>query len=287
MTGTPLSRLLRAPEALEPESRSALLRRLAGQLWTPMVLAPLIVFVGVLALWQGGVFHAVFGIRKFTVPLPSAILAGLPTNGAIIGEALSKTLPAALIGYACGMGLGFLAASALIRFAPGVVARVLPLLSATNSLPIVALAPLVALWTGPGIALKVIVVTIMTTPIMIVYAVRGLRNVEPTALELMDSFEATPGQVYRMVRFQTALPFVFTALKSSIVLALIGTIVSEAVRGFEGLGYVIVDSMGSFKAALAWLALIAIAAIGITWYVVIEVLERVVVPWEGMSRQRE
>jgi NitT/TauT family transport system permease protein len=151
----------------------------------------------------------------------------------------------------------------------------------------VALAPLVALFTGPGIGLKVIVVTIMTTPIMIVYAVRGLRHVDTTAIELMDSFDATPGQVYRMVRVRTALPFVFTALKSSVVLALIGTIVSEAVRGFEGLGYVIVDSMGSFKAALAWLALIAIAAIGITCYVVIEVLERVLVPWEGSNRGRE
>jgi NitT/TauT family transport system permease protein len=265
---------------------TTVVRRLR-RLWTPIVIAPIVVLVAVLGLWQGGAFHALFGLKAFTVPLPSTIVAGLPKNGELIAEALSATVPAALIGYACGMSLGFVVASALVRFAPGLVARVLPILTATNSLPIVALAPLVALFTGPGIGLKVIVVTIMTTPIMIVYAVRGLRHVDPTAIELMDSFDATPGQVYRMVRVRTALPFVFTALKSSVVLALIGTIVSEAVRGFEGLGYVIVDSMGSFKAALAWLALIAIAAIGITWYVVIEVLERVLVPWEGSNRGRE
>lgn len=261
--------------------------RVLRRAWTPVVVAPILVFVVALASWQGGVFHALFGLKAFTVPLPSAIVAGLPRNGEIIADALSATLPAALLGYALGMSLGFAIASTLVRFAPGLIARLLPLLTATNSLPIVALAPLVALFTGPGVALKVFVVTIMTTPIMVVYAIRGLRHVEPTALELMDSFDATAGQVYRMVRVRTALPFVFTALKSSIVLALIGTIVSEAVRGFEGLGYVIVDSMGSFKAALAWLALIAIAAIGITWYVLIEVLERVVVPWEGAGRGRE
>jgi NitT/TauT family transport system permease protein len=265
---------------------SAVVRRLR-RLWTPIVVAPVVVLVGGLALWQAGAFHAAFGLKSFTVPLPSTILAGLPRNGPIISTALSATLPAALIGYACGMSLGFVAASGLVRFAPGLIARVLPFLTATNSLPIVALAPLVALFTGPGVGLKVIVVTIMTTPIMIVYAVRGLRHIDPTAIELMDSFDATPGQMYRMVRVRTALPFLFTALKSSVVLALIGTIVSESVRGFEGLGWVIVDSMGSFRAALAWLALIAIAVIGITWYVVIEVLERVVVPWEGADRRRE
>jgi NitT/TauT family transport system permease protein len=106
-------------------------------------------------------------------------------------------------------------------------------------------------------------------------------------LEMMASIEATPGQVYRMAQVWTALPFVFTALKSSVVLALIGVIVSEAVRGFEGLGYVIVDSMGSFKTAKAWLALIVIAGVGITWYVAVAGLERLVLPWEAANRRRE
>jgi NitT/TauT family transport system permease protein len=127
----------------------------------------------------------------------------------------------------------------------------------------------------------------MTAPIMTVYTVRGLREVEPTVLEMMASLEATPGQVYRMVQVRTALPFIFTALKSAVVLALIGTIVSEAVRGFEGLGFVIVTSMGSFKGPAAWLALIVISVIGIAWYVAVAVLERVVVPWEVTSRRHE
>jgi len=106
-------------------------------------------------------------------------------------------------------------------------------------------------------------------------------------LEMMASLEATPSQIYRMVQVRTALPFIFTALKSAVVLALIGTIVSEAVRGFEGLGFVIVTSMGSFKGPAAWLALIVISVIGIAWYVAVAVLERVVVPWEVTSRRRE
>jgi NitT/TauT family transport system permease protein len=252
----------------------------------PALVAPVVVLVAGLALWQGGAFHALFGLKTFTVPYPSAIVAGWDDNSDLITSAIAVTLTAAVLGYALGMALGIALASLLVRYAPTLVDRLLPFLSATNSLPIVALAPLVALFTGPGVILKVIVVAFMTTPIMVVYAVRGLREIDPNALELMDSLEATPGQVYWMVRIRTALPFIFTALKSSIVLALIGTIVAESVRGFEGLGFVIAQSMGSFKAAEAWLALIAIAAIGIGWYAVIEALERVVVPWEAARRRR-
>jgi NitT/TauT family transport system permease protein len=263
-------------------------RRLSrGRTSSATVLAPLIVFVAVLAFWQLGGFHALFGLKTFTVPYPSAIWDGLARNGEVMVEALSATVPAALLGYASGMTLGFLIASLLVRAAPGAIAYVLPTLTASNSVPIVALAPLIALFVGPGVVLKVIVVTIMTAPIMAVYAVRGLTNVEPNALELMASIEATPGQVYGMLRRPTALPFLFAALKSSVVLALIGTIVSEAVRGFEGLGYVIIDSMGKFDAPKAWLALMAIGAVGITWYLIVEVLERLVLPWEAANRRQD
>ena len=84
----------------------------------------------------------------------------------------------------------------------------------------------------------------------------------------------------------SALPYLMTALKSCVVLALIGTIVTETLRGFEGLGFVIADSLSRFDAPKAWLALLVIAAIGICWYLVVEVLERVALPWESAIRQR-
>lgn len=251
------------------------------------LMAPLVLLAAVLVLWEGGVFHGLFDLKPFTVPYPTAIVEGVDKHGAEIGKALRVTLTAAFVGYLSGMTTGFLVGSVLVSFLPRLVPRVLPLLGATNSMPIVALAPLIALFTGEGMLLKVIVVTIMTVPTMTVYTVRGLRDAEPAALELMASLEATRGQVYRMLRLRRALPFLFTALKSAIVLALIGTIVSEAVRGFEGMGYVIVNSMGSFKAARAWLALVAIAASGIAWYIAVEVLERIAVPWEAATRRRQ
>ena len=277
---------VRAASGTEHRARPARGRRLLDRLSSPVVIAPVVFFIWFMALWQGGVLHAIFSLPTYNVPYPSTIVEEIDSHGPVILRAMQASLPAAFIGYALGMTLGFLIATILVRTAPGAITTVLPTLSATNSLPIVALAPLIASFTGPGLVLKVIVVAVMTTPLMTVYAVRGLTSVDPTALELMRSIEATRGQIYRAVRVPTALPFLFTALKSAVVLALIGTIVSEAVRGFEGLGHVIIDSLGKWDAPRAWLALIAIAGTGICWYLIVEVLERFALPWEEASRRR-
>jgi NitT/TauT family transport system permease protein len=130
------------------------------------------------------------------------------------------------------------------------------------------------------------VVAIMCTPTMIVYGVRGLTSVDPTALELMASYDAGRMAVFRSVRVPTALPFVLTAMKSCVVLALIGTIVTEVVTGFQGLGFVIIESLGAFRTVTGWLALLTIASLGIGWYLLVDLLERLIVPWEAAARRR-
>jgi NitT/TauT family transport system permease protein len=196
-------------------------------------------------------------------------------------------MPAAVIGYFAGIGLGFLIASMLMLSSTQVAGRVVSVLASVNAMPIAAVAPLLALWIGAGLPLKVVVVLIMTTPTVVVYTVRGFTSVDPTALELMASLEATKATVFRTVRVPTSVPFVLTAMKSCVVLALIGTIVTEVVTGFRGIGFVIVASLGAFKVVLGWLALLAVAAIGITWYLLVELAERVFVPWDAATRRAE
>jgi NitT/TauT family transport system permease protein len=256
----------------------------ARRLVSPVVLAPLILGVVVIGLWQLGVFHSAFNLKPYTVPFPAQIAGAIEDDGDHLFKHVLISLPGALIGYMSGAAIGFAIGSALVRFAPKLISQVLPVITATNSLPIVALAPLVALFVGYGLLVKVIVVTIMTAPVMVVYTVRGLTSVASEARELMASIESTPGQIYRFVQIPTALPFIFTALKSMVVLALIGTIVTESMRGFEGLGFVIADAMSSFEAPTAWLALMAIAVIGIVSYLIVGLVERLVVPWDTASR---
>jgi NitT/TauT family transport system permease protein len=257
-----------------------LLRRLAS----PAILGPVVLAVAVIGLWQLGAFHTAFNLKPYTVPYPNQIFAAIGEEGQDMAEHVLTSLSGASVGYVTGAAVGFLLASTLVRFAPGLISQILPVITATNALPIVALAPLVSLFLGYGLIVKVVVVAIMTTPVMAVYTVRGLTSVDDEAKELMASIESTPGQVYRFVEVPTALPFIFTALKSMVVLALIGTIVTEAMRGFEGLGFVIADAMTRFDAATAWLALVTIALIGIAAYLIVGLMERLVVPWDAASR---
>jgi NitT/TauT family transport system permease protein len=258
--------------------------RLARRLATPIAIAPVLLGVTVVALWQVGLFHAAFNLKPYTVPYPAEILGAVRESSDYLLKHVAISVPAAIIGYSTGAILGFAIGSALIRFAPRLIGQILPVLSATNALPIVALAPLVGLFVGHGLPAKVIVVTIMTTPVMAVYTVRGLSSVDTEARELMASIDSTAGQIYRLVQVPTALPFIFTALKSMVVLALIGTIVTEAMRGFEGLGFVIADALSAFDAPTAWLALVTIASLGIVAYLIVGLMERLAIPWDAASR---
>ncbi len=254
------------------------------RLLSPGLIGPIVLGVVVIAVWQSGALHTLFNLKPYTVPYPDQIVGALSDDGDKLLKHVLISLPAAVLGYATGAILGFAVGSALVRFAPGAISQLLPVISASNALPIVALAPLVGLFVGYGLPVKVIVVAFMTTPVMVVYTVRGLTSVGSEAKELMASIESTPGQVYRLVQIPTALPYIFTALKSMVVLALIGVIVTEAMRGFEGLGFVIADAMSGFEAATAWLALVTIAVVGIVAYLIVGLVERLVVPWDAASR---
>jgi NitT/TauT family transport system permease protein len=194
-------------------------------------------------------------------------------------------MPAAITGYFAGIGVGFSVATLIMLVAPGFASRIIPVLSSVNALPIAAVAPLLALWVGPGFHLKVVVIIIMSTPIVVVYTMRGLMSVDPTALELMASYEARDRTVLRTVRVPSALPYLLTAMKSCVVLAMIGTIVTEVVTGFRGIGFIIVASLSAFQTIQGWLALLAVAGIGITWYLLVELAERILVPWDSATRR--
>jgi NitT/TauT family transport system permease protein len=262
-------------------------RILPGRGVVASVIAPTLFFLLLVAVWQAGLFHALFNLKTFTVPYPDKILASIEDTIPDLRTALLTTLPGALLGYAVGAVMGVGLGTYLVLARPGLIADVLPLLSSVNSAPIVAIAPIVAVWVGGGGLMKVIVVIIVMSPTMTVYTIRGLTSVDPTALDLMRSLEARPMQLFRYVRLPAALPFIFTGLKASVVLALIGTIVSEVVRGIEGLGYMIQQALQAFQATRGWIALIAITVLGMLWYIVVEAIERIVAPWGPAIRSGE
>lgn len=245
---------------------------------------PLLVFVGVLALWEFSL--AALGVQQFLLPRPSVIIASFADQGAILAQAALFTATEVLGGLVVGCTLGILAALASARWRAARSALV-PIGVGMSSIPIIALAPITNIWfTSDAAASRIAIVAVLVFLPMMVNTIRGLTEVDPAALELMDACAASEIQILRKVRIPNALPFVLTGLKVATTLAVIGAVVGEYFGGpLAALGVYIQNEAYNFRYNHAWAAILIACGMGITFYVAVLVIERLVLPWHASSRE--
>ena len=248
-------------------------------------LAPVGVAVLVLVGWEAAV--RAFGIQFYLLPAPSEIARYLAANVGFLLGAAWYTAQEAAAGFVVGCGLGTLVAIVGVRW-PALADALLPYSIAANSVPIIAFAPLAIVWFGVEQGSKVAIVAMMTFFPTMISTIRGLRSPDPAALELMRSYGATPGQGFLKLRLPAALPFIFTALKVSASLSMIGAVVGEFFGGFaRSLGVYIISETALFHTREAWAAIIVACAFGLAFYLVIAGAERVAMPWHVSVRRGE
>ena len=150
-----------------------------------------------------------------------------------------------------------------------------------STIPIIAFAPIMINWFGFESQLpRITVVALMTFFPVMVNTIRGLTQVDPAALELMDSYAASSFQVLRKVRVPNALPYWFTALRIAVTLSVIGAVVGEFFGGpLYSLGIYVTNQTGSFKYPNAWAAIVIACVLGIALYLIAVLIERVAMPW--------
>ncbi len=239
----------------------------------------LVVFALGIAAWEALVFA--LSIEFYLLPAPHVILASLAENWPVLVEAGLYTFTEALAGYALGCGGGLLAAMAASR-SPAFAGLVLPYAIASASVPIVALAPLAIVWFGVAQGSKIAIVTLMTFFPTFIGALRGLLGVPPDALALMRSCAATEWQVFAKLRLPHSLPYVFTALRACTTLSMIGAVVSEFFGGpVKSLGVYIKSTASLFRTRQAWSAILVACALGLVFYFVVTVAERLATPWRA------
>jgi NitT/TauT family transport system permease protein len=245
-------------------------------------LPPLGVFVLALVGWETTV--RLLGIQFYLLPAPSEIARALGSNAPLLLRAAWYTAQEALAGFGIGCGLGILVALVSVRW-QAVADALLPYSIAANSVPIIAFAPLAIVWFGVEQGSKVAIVATMTFFPTMISAIRGLRSPDPDALELMRSYGATPRQVFVKLRIPAALPFIFTALKVSASLSMIGAVVGEFFGGFaRSLGVYIISETALFHTREAWAAIVVACAFGIAFYLLIAGVERLAMPWHAALR---
>jgi NitT/TauT family transport system permease protein len=242
--------------------------------WLPAA----IVFAGFLALWQ--VVVTAFQVKQFILPGPLAIAAAWRAELPALWSATTYTLTEILGGLAIGVTAGILAGVLTARFV-ALRESIMPFAIVANSVPILAFSPIFNNWFGIANPLsKAMVAAVLCFFPVMINTVRGLTNVQPAVLELMRSYAAGQFEVFRRVRVPTALPFVFTSLRLATTLATIGAVVGEYFGAPKAsLGQYIATASGYLAFENAWAAIVFTAAIGITLYVLVVLLERLVMPW--------
>ena len=236
-----------------------------------IALGALVVF---LVAWQALVMLS--GLPPFILPGPVQVGARLLTawsDGTMWRHATS-TFVEITLGFVVGGSLAIVAGYALAR--SRFVARALsPYLVAAQATPVLALAPLIALWFGTGLVSKVIICALIVFfPVAIVTMV-GIRSVDPRLVEMLRSFRATRGQMVRVLEIPAALPSIFGGLRIGITLAVIGAIVGEWAGGDRGLGVLLnIARGGLFDVPLLFATLVTIAAMALLLYGAVVLAER-------------
>lgn len=257
----------------------------AGGRFVPPFFPALVSFVLLMGCWEGLV--QVFAIPVYLLPGPSAIVGTFfQQPGYLLGIGLF-TFGEAVAGFVLGCALGVVVAGLCVRF--GWLADALvPLSVLTNAVPIVALSPLLGVWLGSTTsASKIGVVTLMAFFPTLIGVYRGFSAPSADALQLMRSYAASPFEVFLKLRVPAALPYFFSALKVCSTLSMIGAVVAEFFGGQQNsLGVYIKSQAGVLRMREAWSAILVACLIGVVFYVVIAVVERLSMPWHVSFRRR-
>ena len=244
---------------------------------------PLLGLLLVLAAWALACW--LVSIPTVVLPSPDKVLQAMVTRGdLLLGESLI-TLKETLFGFVLALAVGLPLAVAVANSRP-LNLMFYPLLIALQSVPKVALAPIVLVWFGTGMESKLAIVWLVAFFPIIVDTVAGLRSTPRELLELADSLKATRAQIFLKVQFPAALPFVITGAKVAITLAVIGAVIGEFIGSSEGLGFLLLSATSQLNTPLAFAALFALAALGILVYLLVELAERLMAPWLPPAPER-
>ncbi len=245
--------------------------------------APLLGGLAILAVWELALF--VISPDGFVLPPPSDILGAVFDNSDELFSAARNTGFVIVTGLVVGVLLAAGSALLVTRFRTA-NETITPLAVALNAVPIIALAPIFNAWFGllSPRSNQAIVVVLVFFPVFI-NTTKGLSQVDPSQIELMESYAASKGTIAREVRVPNAMPYFFTALKLSTSLAVIAAIVAEYFGGRQdALGPLITQSAGLTRYPTAWAAVFTGTVIGGGLYTLAGVLERAAMPWHSSMR---
>lgn len=243
-------------------------------------LAPLAIVLALLGAWE---LYAVLGpVDSLILPAPHEVARALYEDRALLwddftvtaGEVLLGILVAGVVGFACAIALHL---SLALRHAT------YPLLVASQTIPIVLVAPLLVVWLGFGLAPKLVIIGLVSFFPIVVTTLDALSRVDPEQVKLLRTLDAPRLRILRHVELPAALPGLFSGAKIGVAVAVIGAVFAEQAGSSSGLGHLVQTSIPQLLTARAYAAVLILSAFAITLFGLLTLAERLIVPWAHES----
>ncbi|MEA2197024.1 MAG: putative hydroxymethylpyrimidine transport system permease protein [Solirubrobacteraceae bacterium] len=236
----------------------------------------LLVLAALLGAWE--LYVDLGGADRLILPPPHQVASSLYDDRSLLWSNFLVTAREIVVGILVAAAAG-LALAVSLHLSRTLRRAVYPLLVASQAIPIVLVAPLLVLWLGFGFAPKLVVIAIVCFFPIVVTTIDALAAVDPDLLKLMRTFDSSRARTFRHVELPAALPGLFTGMKIAVVFAPIGAVFAEQAGSNSGLGYVFEQAIPQLLTARAYAAVLILAAFAIALFTVLNLAERLLLPW--------
>lgn len=245
---------------------------------------PLIVILVLLLVWQALSMSGL--IPKFMLPSPADVVWAFAGDFSLLMDHAKATLMEAFFGLALGIFLAFGAAVLMDRF-PLVYKGMYPIIVLTQTIPTIAIAPLLVLWMGYEMAPKITLIVITTFFPITVGLLDGFRSADKDAVDLMKAMGASRMQIFRYMKLPGSLSHFFAGLRVSAAYSVVGAVIAEWLGGYYGLGVYMVRVKKSYSFDKMFAVIFLISAISLLLMWLVDVLQKAVMPWERIKEEKK
>ncbi len=239
-------------------------------------LSPAVLLFLVGGLWEAAVRSGM--VREHVLPAPSKILLAFLPSLPVMGVHIQATMTAAFTGFAIATALSVILA-VLMDLSPVIRKAVYPLLLVSQTVPLIALAPLFAIWFGLGILPKIVIVVLVCFFPIVVGLYDGIASVDPDLMDLMRTMDATPLQIYRHVKLPAAMTGFFSGMRIAATYSIMGAVIGEWMGGSAGLGIYMMRARSSFNLVHLFDAILVIVILSLLMFYIIDRLQGLLMPW--------
>ena len=243
--------------------------------------APLGLIASIVIGWEIGV--RVTETPTWLLPAPSDVARSLVEDRAILLPNALVTLTEVMLGFVSAVLAGIALGVAIYR-SPTLDRLLYPIVIASQTIPIPALAPLLLVWFGYGLLPKVLVTALVGFFPIVVNTVEGLRSTDPDVVNLLRSFGASRGKVFRLAEFPSSLPSIFAGARIAVAICVIGAVFGELVGAKAGLGYLITRAIAQFETPRLVAAIVLLSLMGTSLFAGVGLVERAVLPWRKFTK---